>query len=102
MNKKKLILGGVAILMVTMTGCSTKGTMFEQTINGNAMDFSEIDSMKSGKACLGVGITGMTAGTDNTAATAAKNGGIKVIHHVEKEYVMNPLGPVNCTIVYGK
>ncbi len=97
MQKMGLLL--ITISLFVVSGCSTKVTKYQQTIDGNAMDFSKIDTMKKGKACLsGWG------NSDNSASAAAKNGNISVIKHVEKEWIFSPvwIGTKDCTIVYGE
>ena len=98
MRKSKVFILIAVLALVALSGCSLKMTKYEQTIDGSKMDFSKIDKMKKGTACLGGGKS------DNSLATAAKNGDIKVVHHVEKESSIAFLGALgkNCTIAYGK
>lgn len=99
---QKIVLLLISIFLFALSGCATKMTNYQQTIDGNAMDFSKADTMKMGKACLGTNIFGMYVGGDNNSvAAAAENGGISVVKHVEKEFILSAL-PKNCTIVYGE
>jgi len=79
---------------LVLSGCATKVTEYQQTINGSATDFSKISSMKKGKACSSI-----IGNSDSSLSAAAKNGGISSVKHVEKE--MLPLGQ-HCTVAYGE
>jgi len=100
MQKFVLLLISVSFLA---SGCSTKVTRYQQSIDGNAMDFSKVDTMKKGKACLGTRVFDFViGGNNNSASAAAKNGDISIIKHVEQEFIISPFGSKNCTIVYGE
>ncbi len=99
---QKIVLLLASIFLFALSGCATKTTNYQQTINGSAMDFSKVDTMKTGKACLGMKIFDMYIGGDNNSSVAAaENGDISVVKHVEKEFIIG-IPSKSCTIVYGE
>ena len=101
MKKSVLLLFAALCVLALASGCSTQMTRYTQTIDISGTDFSKLDKMKKGEACITRAF--IMVSYDNTIETAAKKGGITKVMHVEKK-MGNPVSPFfqNCTIVYGK
>jgi len=100
----KIIFGLLALSI--FASCSTvntpnSGMLYTQATASNEVNFTKLQSNKQGEACT-EGILGVVTG-DSTVATAAKNGGITKVSHVDHK-VKNVLGLYTqyCTVVYGQ
>ena len=91
---KKIVFFAISVLIV-MSGCSTKVTTKDLKIDGTKIDFSKIDSYKTGTSC----ITFLQGGS-TSIADAAKAGGIKTILYVET--INDTEAKTTCTKVYGE
>lgn len=100
-SSKKIIIAVITLLM--MSGCAIKTSRTIVEFDGSKVDYSKLDSMKSGKACSSR-ILGIPTSLDSSVATAAKAGGIAKVAHVDQEFNRGVLGITseNCTVVYGK
>ncbi|MDH5545284.1 MAG: TRL-like family protein [Gammaproteobacteria bacterium] len=101
MKKSVILLFSALLVLGLASGCSTQMTRYTQTVDISSTDFSKLDGMKKGEACISRAF--IMVSYDNTIETAAKKAGITKVMHVEKKYG-NPFSPFfqNCTIVYGK
>lgn len=98
-NTRRLTVVGILAVLLLATGCTTKFTKYEQTVDGNAVDFSKLSSMKKGEACRNVSV----GSKDDTLSKAAAEGKISKVVYVERKTVFSPLliGTKFCTIAYG-
>lgn len=93
----------VTIIAVLMSGCTIKMSRTVVEFDGSKTDYSQLGSMKSGKACI-KRVLGFPTALDGSVSTAAKNGKISKVMHVDQTFNKGPLNltETNCTVVYGK
>lgn len=98
-------LAGLLILGALVSGCATSyplGVIFTEVKEPVAVGDQPITGTKVGKA-MSTSVLGIVATGDASITTAARNGGITKISHVDYE-VRNILGVVGeyTTVVYGE
>ncbi len=98
---KKLLPSIIATALVSGCAVTTSRTVVE--FDGSKTDYAKLDSMKTGKACMST-IMGIPTSMDSSIASAAKNGGISKIVHVDQviDEGIFWISRDNCTVVYGK
>ena len=98
----KLLLP-VLLVSVFATGCTITSSRTVVEFDGSKTDYTKLDKMKKGEACMEK-IVGFPTKTDGSIATAATNGGISKVKHVDQQYKQGPLNFTEslCTVVYGK
>ncbi|MDH5302298.1 MAG: TRL-like family protein [Gammaproteobacteria bacterium] len=85
-----------------LSGCSITSSRTVVEFDGSKTNYSELDKLKKGQACLSTVLIFPTT-FDKSVSTAAKNGGISKVAHVDQVYNEGFLGLTreNCTVVYG-
>ncbi len=93
----------ILIITVFASGCAMTTSRTVVEFDGSKTDYTKLDSMKTGKACMSR-FMGIPTSLDASIVSAAKNGGISKIVHVDEIFDRGILGIVteNCTVVYGK
>ncbi|MDH5545285.1 MAG: TRL-like family protein [Gammaproteobacteria bacterium] len=95
---RKLVLLIAAIALVS--GCAIKSSHITVIVDGSKTDYTKLDKLKSGEACATM-VLGIPTSMDKSVSTAAKNGGVSTIKHIDEKTSDQFFVRKSCTVVYG-
>lgn len=97
---KKTLLASAAIVGLLFTGCAFKATPTAVTMDVTKIDFSKLESMKQGEACVS-NFLFFTTGYDKTLREAVADAGITDVKYVEEHNSPGIFASSRCLVVYG-
>lgn len=97
---KKTLLASAAIVGLLFTGCAFKATPTAVTMDVTKIDFTKLESMKQGEACISRFLI-FTTGYDKTLREAVEDAGITDVKYVEEHVSTGFFTSSKCLVVYG-
>ena len=92
----------VLLTTVFVSSCAVTTSRTIVEFDGSKTDYSTLASLKTGESCSSA-FMGIPTKTDSSVATAAKNGGVSKIKHVDQHRSSGFMNITQslCTVVYG-